>query len=172
MEAIFDSLQPRTKRRGCLTFTDEPALHLGDLGVRHRFEYGDELIVLDRDDTRKFKVLIGDLRDPAWQTWMLLSIAENGRDFWLKSQELSSEGEGVSAPLPPARWSKNYQSFTPEEKQQFWRDEDLDAEVLWKMLTAHRDDGQAKVDFWGRIAAILDRAVARDGRASASTTPS
>ena len=68
-----------------LTFTDELELHLDDLGIDHNFDYGDELIVLSRDDSRKFKVQIGDPRDRSWQAWIFLAYRCPVEGNWSRS---------------------------------------------------------------------------------------
>jgi hypothetical protein len=97
-----------------LIFTDEVEIHLANLGIPHRLEYGDELIVLDDHWERKFPIQIADVQDPTWTAWIYRTIDEGARDFWLKSQELAPEGEGVSSPLPPAYWSKAYLAMSRE----------------------------------------------------------
>lgn len=120
-----------------LTYTDDMDAHLADLGIAHRFEYGDDILVIERDDDRKFNVLITDPLDLSWQAWVFLSPAENAHNFRLASQELYPENEGVSSPLPLHYWSRAYKDMTPEERKQFSQEQDsseTDYETLWKLL--------------------------------------
>ena len=127
-----------------LTFTQEVELHLADLRIEHRFEYGDDILVLDRDDDRKFNVLITNPLDLTWQAWIFLVIAEGARDFRLNAQELYRENEGVSSPLPLNYWNQTYRNLTPQERHKYWqeqRDEgETDYNTLWKLLVNSPQD--------------------------------
>ena len=119
-----------------LTFTYEMSLHLAALGIDHNFDYGDEMLVLGRDDRRHFPVLIGDPHDIAFQAWVFLTITEDAHTFHLKMQELEPEGEGVSSPLPLSYWNQHYHSLSPDERNRLWQALE-DSETVWRLLTSN-----------------------------------
>jgi hypothetical protein len=119
-----------------LTFTDEMEEFLDYLGVGHCFEYGDDLIVLAVEHARQYQVLVTNPLDLTWQAWIYLSVAEAAQEFWLESQQLRHEGEGVSSQLPLAYWSLRFRQMTPNERQKAWEaTQENNFDLLWMILT-------------------------------------
>jgi hypothetical protein len=99
-----------------LTFTDEVELHFADLGINHKFKFGDELVVVERDDERSYGICVADPRDMTWQAWVSIIVAERAQESWLELNGLAPEGERARRKRLINDWNKEVSILTPEER--------------------------------------------------------
>lgn len=124
-----EELKPGDK----LTFTEEVEMHFEALHVEHKFHYGDELVVVERDDRRDLGICVSDPRDLMWKAWISIIVAERAQEFWLEMNGV--EPSKVSSPLPPDYWNKEFAVLTPGERIKKW-EQMRDAEIAkhWEFL--------------------------------------
>lgn len=128
-----------------LIFTDEVEAHINNLGIEHSFEYGDTLIVLRDEPTLRLSICVSSPQNLGWQAWILRTVAENARDFWLRMRELEFDNEGISLPVPLEYWNKEFRQLTPADRVRMWQElREKSPGEIWTILVGNPPQLPAK----------------------------